>query len=338
MIELIKELSLLNGVSGREYTVRDYIVSSVKNYADDVFVDALGNLIVFKKGDRKPDNIILLDAHMDEVGFVVTYVNPDGTLKFDNVGGIDSKSIIGKNVSIGDNNIPGVIGIKPVHLCSSDERSQIPGDLYIDIGTCTDEETSKFVSLGDSVCFSSSFEFFGESFIKGKALDDRAGCAVLISLIKSKLPYDVYFSFSTCEETGSGFAGVAAERIKPDYALVVETTTASDISTVEDGKKVCLLGGGPVISFMDRRTVYPYDLFKRVMDTAENNNIKVQVKKAVAGGNNAGCINKSAGGIKTIAVSMPCRYLHSPSCVLNTGDINYTRLLLETLISELAND
>lgn len=338
MIELIRKLCMLDGISGRENDVRSFIVSEINEYADDINVDSLGNLLVFKKGASVPDKKIMFDAHMDEVGFIVTGINEDGSLSFANVGGINAKSVVGKNVCIGSQKIPGVIGLKPIHLCSSDERSKLPENLFIDIGTESEEESSGLISVGDYICYSSDFVRFGDGFIKGRSLDDRAGCALLISLIKSDLPYDTYFSFSTCEEVGSGFAGAAAEKIKPHYAVVVETTTASDISLVGEDKKVCYLGKGPVISFMDRRTVYPYELFRRTLNLASSSGIKAQIKKAVAGGNNAGNIIKSAGGIKTVAVSLPCRYLHSPSCVLKVSDIEDTLLLLKLLVSEFAHD
>lgn len=337
MLETIKKLSLLDGVSGRENAVRDYIINEVSAYADSLETDPLGNLIVFKKGKNTPKNKVMLDAHMDEVGLMITYINPDGTLEFDRVGGIDKRVMLGKPVTVGENKIQGVIGVKATHMVPAAEKLNMPSTMYIDIGADSKEEAEKVVSLGDYVCFNSEFVEFGDGLIKGKALDDRAGCAILIDMIKSELPYDMYFNFAAGEEVGFGIAQTAFYKVQPDYAIVVETTTAADLADVPENKKVCSLGNGGVISFMDRRTIYPKELFDRAFELAETHGIKAQVKSLVAGGNNAGVIHKTAGGIRTITVSLPCRYLHSPSCVLKKEDIEESAKLIRVLAEEFAN-
>lgn len=337
MLETIKELSLLDGVSGRENAVREYIINAVSPYADSIETDPLGNLIVFKKGKNTPENKVMLDAHMDEVGMMITHINSDGTLDFDCVGGIDKRVMLGRPVTVGANKINGVIGVKAVHMVPASEKLNMPSTMYIDIGADSKEEAEKVVALGDYACFNSEFVEFGEDLIKCKALDDRAGCAILIDMIKSELPYDMYFNFAAGEEVGFGIAQTAFYKVQPDYAIVVETTTAADLADVPDNKKVCSLGKGGVISFMDRRTIYPKDLFDKAFGLAEKHGIKAQVKSLVAGGNNAGVIHKTAGGIKTITVSLPCRYLHSPSCVLKKEDILESAKLIRILAEELAN-
>lgn len=337
MLELIQKMSLLNGTSGRENEVRDFIINEISDYADSIEIDPLGNLTVFKKGAQTPKNKVMLDAHTDEVGMMITYINSDGTLDFECVGGIDKRVMLGRAVTVGEKKINGVIGVKPVHHVPSGERLTIPEKMYIDIGADTKEEAENAVRLGDCAYFNSEFVSFGDGFIKGKALDDRAGCAILIDMIKSDLPYDMYFNFAAGEEVGFGAAGTAAYRVKPDYSIVVETTTAADLADVPDSKKVCRLGSGAVISFMDRRTIYPKELFDKAFELAEKHSLKAQVKSAVAGGNNAGVIHKTAGGIKTLTVSLPCRYLHSPSCVLKEEDITESARLIRLLAEELAN-
>lgn len=337
MLELIKKLSLLNGISGREDEVRDFIIEEIKDYADSLEVDPLGNLIVFKKGAKTPKNKVMLDAHMDEVGMMITYINSDGTLDFECIGGIDKRVMLGRAVTVGKDRINGVIGVKPIHMVGADEKLTMPTDMYIDIGADSREEAEKLVCLGEYACFNSEFTEFGDGFIKGKALDDRAGCAILIDMIKSELPYDMYFNFAVGEEVGFGFAGAAAYKVDPDYAIVVETTTAADLADVPDNKKVCRLGDGGVISFMDRRTIYPRELFDRAFVIAEEHGVKAQVKTTVAGGNNAGVIHKTAGGIKTLTVSMPCRYLHSPSCVLKVEDIYESAKIIKLLAEDFAD-
>lgn len=338
MLKTIKELSLLDGVSGREHAVRDYIINEIKPYADSIETDPLGNLIVFKKGEKTPENKVMLDAHMDEVGMMITHINSDGTLDFECVGGIDKRVMLGKPVTVGENKINGVIGVKAVHMVPAAEKLNMPSTMYIDIGADSKEDAEKVVSLGDYACFNSEFVEYGNGFIKGRALDDRAGCAILIDMIKSDLPYDMYFNFAAGEEVGFGIAATAFYKVQPDYAIVVETTTAADLADVPENKRVCSLGDGGVISFMDRRTIYPKDLFDKAFELAKKHGIKAQVKSMVAGGNNAGVIHKTAGGIKTITVSLPCRYLHSPSCVLKVEDITESARLIRVLAEELAND
>ena len=337
MLETIKELSLLDGVSSREHAVREYIINSVKDYADSIEADPLGNLIVFKKGKKVPKNKVMLDAHMDEVGMMITHINSDGTLDFSCVGGIDKRVMLGRPVTVGGSRVNGVIGVKATHMLPASEKLNMPSSMYIDIGADTKEEAEKVVSLGDYACFNSEFVEFGDGLIKGKALDDRAGCAILIDMIKSELPYDMYFNFAAGEEVGFGIAATAFYRVQPDYAIVVETTTAADLADVPENKRVCTLGAGGAVSFMDRRTIYPKELFDKAFELARKHGIKAQVKSMVAGGNNAGVIHKTAGGVKTVTVSLPCRYLHSPSCVLSKEDITEGARLIRVLAEELAN-
>ncbi len=340
MINSIIELCSINGISGRENCVRDYIISQIKEYATDISIDPLGNLLVFKKGKNKASKKVMLDAHMDEVGFIVTCINSDGTLCFDCVGGISPDVLLGRPVVVGESKINGVIGVTPVHLLPADKKAELPkiSTLCIDIGVASKQEAEKEVKVGDMACFKSETVCYGDGYIKAKALDDRVGCGILIDIIKSDLPYDLYFSFSCGEEVGLGVAATAVYNIKPDYAIVVETTTAADLAGVEESKTVCKLGNGGVVSFMDRRTVYDKTLFDRAFQIADEKGISIQTKTMVAGGNNAGSIHTAAGGVKTVAVSVPCRYLHSPSCVIKEADVHQTRSLIFALAEELAND
>lgn len=338
MFDTIKELSLISGTSGREDEVRNYIISKIQNKCD-YSIDPLGSIIAFKKGKKTPKNKIMFDAHMDEVGIIITYINSDGTLKFGNVGGIDTKVMIGRQF-IFDNGTLGVVGVKPVHLLKSDEKSKVPdiSNLYIDIGASSREEAEKTIKVGDTAVFLSDFVKFGNNKIKGKALDDRVGCAILIDMINSELEYDAYFSFSVQEEIGLRGAACTAYSVDPDYAIVLETTTAADIIDVPEHKQVCKLGNGATVSFMDRSTVYSKQLFDTAFEVAGKSGIKIQPKTLVAGGNNAGSIHKARAGIKTITINTPCRYLHSPSCVCDTRDIDATRNLAEALLIKFADD
>lgn len=337
MLEMIKELCALPGISGRESAVREYIIEKIKDYAE-YSIDPLGNLIVFKKGKNPAKNKVMLDAHMDEVGLIITAITSEGYLRFAKVGGIDTRVIIGRPVKVGDKAVNGVIGIKPVHLVEKSAESDIPkaDDLYIDIGAKNKEEAESLVRLGDAAWFAGDFVEFGDGFIKAKALDDRAGCAILIEMIRSELEYDAWFSFSVQEEIGTRGAQTSAFTIAPDYAIVVETTTAADISGVKDEKRVCICGKGGTVSFMDRSTLYSRELFDKAFEIAEKNGIACQPKTLVAGGNDAGAIHKSRGGVKVLTVSVPCRYLHSPSCVIKYSDAEESLKLIKAMAEEMA--
>ena len=280
----------------------------------------------------------MIAAHMDEVGFIVTSIRDDGTLTFGAVGGIEPVVAVGRQVIVGKNNLSGVIGSTAVHNLSAEQRDKAPkmDSLYIDIGASDKADAEKYVRPGDCVYFDSQFVEFGENCIKAKAIDDRAGCAIMIRLMQQELEYDTYFVFNVQEEIGLRGSEVSAFAVQPDIAIVLESTTASDIDGVSGAKRVCSLGNGPVVSYMDRSTLYDRRLFKLAFDTAEENNIPCQTKTVIAGGNDSGAIHISGKGVRTMAVSLPCRYLHSPSCVINFKDMENAYKLVEILSEKVA--
>lgn len=339
MIKTVKELCLLNGVSGREDEVRDYIIDKVKGFKDcDYCVDNLGSVIVSKRGKKTGRQKIMLDAHMDEVGFMITDITDAGFLKFDCVGGIDNSVLPAKRVKV--NETLGVIGVKPVHLLEKDEKSKYDAIdmMYIDIGAVSKDDAQKYVNVGDTACFESEFIEMKNAFIKSKAIDDRLGCAILLKLLEEESEFDFVCTFSVQEEVGARGAAVLCNQVKPDCAIVVETTTACDIESVEQSKQVCHLSKGPVVSFMDRGTIYDRKLYDMAFDVAKENNIPVQTKSLVAGGNNSSSIQTSCSGVKVCAVSVPCRYLHSPACVIDYNDVLPTIELLRAMINRLCDD
>lgn len=291
-------------------------------------MDDLGNLICFRKGRKSPKKKLMICAHMDEVGFMVTYIRSDGTLRFDCVGGIDPSVIIGRRVRVGKDRISGVIGSTAVHNLSREQREKAPSvdSLYIDIGAASKEEAEKHVFLGDCVYYDSEFTDLGEHCVKSKAIDDRAGCAIMIKLMQEKPDYDTYFVFNVQEEIGLRGSAVSSFSVAPDFAIVLEATTAADIDGVTGEKRVCELGRGPVVSFMDRRTIYDKELYRLAFDLAT-----CQTKTMIAGGNDAGAIHISGKGVRTISVSVPCRYLHSPSSVIDMSDLISSYKLVKNL-------
>lgn len=338
MFDTLKELCLINGTSGREEKVREYILSRINGKAE-ITVDPMGNVIAFVKGKKTAKNKVMISAHMDEVGFIIRGITDDGFLKFAPVGGIDEKVVYARNLTVGDNEINGVVSVKPIHLLKPEEREQCPKikDMCIDIGAANKEEAEKYVSIGDSAYFVSDYVEFGNSLIKAKAIDDRLGCAAMIKMIEQGVEYDTYFTFVVQEEVGLRGATAAAFTVAPDYAIVLESTTASDVNDTDDINSVCKIGDGAVVSFMDRGTVYDRELFKKSYEIAKKNNIKWQTKTMVAGGNDAGAIHKSRGGVKTVAISIPCRYIHSASCVAGKDDMQSVYDLAVKMAEEFAN-
>ncbi len=332
----LKELTTLSGVSGNEEQVRDFIYNKIKDKCDEIYVDSIGNLICKNRGNKKTNKKVMLSAHMDEVGLIVSDVTDDGFIKFKCVGGIDPCVLISKKVKIGQDEIHGVIGAKAVHLQKKSEREQVPevSDLYIDIGAKDKEDANQYVSIGDYCAFDSTYTEFGDGLIKAKALDDRVGCDILISLADCKFDFDLYLVFTVQEEVGLRGARVAAERIRPDVAIVLEGTTCSDVYGTEEKDCSTKLGFGAALSFIDRSTYYDIELTKSLFDIAEKNNIPVQYKKTATGGNDAGAIHLSSGGVKTAVISVPARYIHSPSSVIQKSDYEAVKSLIHSFLRE----
>ncbi len=335
MKETLKTLCELPGVSGREEAVRNYILDTLASYKTPmhVSVDPMGNVICSLIGNKRPNKRVMLSAHMDEVGLIITSITSDGFLRFETVGGIADASLCGKRVKIGET--IGVIGCKAIHLCSKEEKEKMPKkpDLVIDIGVSADKAKT-LVKPGDVAVFDAPFTQL-QSLVMGKAIDDRIGCALLLKLAEKQPPYDITLAFTVQEEVGTRGAGPAAFTVAPDIAVVVETTTAGDIADVAEDKRVCAVGNGPVISFMDRSTLYDADLYTQIRAVADTHDIPNQTKTLVAGGNDAGTIQRTAGGARVAAISAPCRYLHSSACVCSLSDADNIQKLLHLLVEVL---
>lgn len=336
MISLLKDLCAIDGTSSREKKVADYIREFCRDH--EVVTDPLGSVIVNVKGRNSAKNKVMICAHMDEVGFMATFITGDGLIKFIPVGGIQPGTMLGSTVCF-ENGTVGTIGIKPVHLCIGDEKIMLPDpdDLYIDIGTKSKADALEHVRPGDTAVFTNDFVTMGDKLMS-KAIDDRAGCAVMLDMIRSGMEYDTTFVFNVQEEVGLRGSGVSAFAVDPDYAIVLESTTAADIIGAPEDKRVCILGKGAAVSFMDKATVYDPALYRAALETAEKYGIAAQSKTMVAGGNDAGSIHKSRGGVRTVTLSVPTRYIHSPSCVCDKNDIFAVRQLAEKLAERFANE
>lgn len=333
---LLQRLCDLRGISGREEKVRKEILKEIPSDCS-VSVDPLGSVIVEKKGRKRPACKLMICAHMDEVGLVVTSVTGDGLLRFATVGGIDEKVLAGIRVEVGDRAIPGVIAVKPIHLCEKDEAGKpVPMDsLLIDIGAASKEEAEAAVRPGDEVTFAARFDAEG-AVLRGKALDDRAGCALMLKMLRSEMEYDTVFVFNVQEEIGLRGSRASSFTVAPDAAIVLESTTAGDLAGVPAEKCVCRMGGGAVVSFMDRATIYDKKFYGLAFRTAEECGAAVQPKLAVAGGNDAGAIHVSRGGVRTLAISLPCRYLHAPIGMIAKADYESALRLTAALAEKIA--
>ena len=341
MRELLERLCALNAVSSWEDEVRAFLLAEVEPHADRLRVDALGNLIAWKKGRKHTGSKLLLTAHMDEVGLMIRQITDDGYLKFDTVGAIDRRVLLGKPVLVGPKRVPGVVGLKAYHLVSREEEKSVPklDEFYIDIGARDRAGAEAQVALGDTAAFDSDAGDFGAGLFQGKALGSRLGCAVLLTLLRDELPMDCTFVFTAQKEVGARGAFGAAFSVTPEVALVLETTTAADLPMVEAHRKVCAPGKGPVISYMDGGTIYDRGLFEDLRRLAEEHRIPWQTKEYIAGGNDARTIQRTKSGVRVAALSAAVRYLHAPASVGSIFDfeamLKLTRLFLADQAAQL---
>ncbi len=345
-VELISALCAIGGVSGDEGRVSDFIISKIKHICPDYTVDKMGNVIAPMRFGRSCEpRKIMVSAHMDEVGFMINVIRSDGCLGFDTVGGISEGVMAGRRVKVytEGGELVGVIASKAIHHKDKKEREKAVSvdKLYIDMGAADDEMARELVRIGDFAVFDSPTYEFGDGFIKAKALDDRMGCAAMIEMMErlASCPpendVDVYFCFTVREEIGLSGAKAATFAIRPDVAIVLETTAVADIADVEESRRVAKLGEGVCVSLMDRSTIYDRELVKLAMTVSKDSGIAAQIKKYVSGGNDAGTIHKTAEGVRTLALSVPTRYLHSPAPVAKLCDYEAQRELCLGIIMAL---
>lgn len=327
-LNLLKRLCAATGPSGFERNVVNIIFNEYADRADGVIKDRMGNLVLVLRGYEKNPKKLMLSAHTDEVGFMIKAIDESGRLLFGKLGGIDDRVLLGRRVYVlgKGKEIPGVISSLPIHLRKrSEEEKTTPADeMYIDIGASDKNEARSAVSIGDCAVFAPGFVTMGTKYVS-KALDDRLGCAILCGIFdelagKERLSYDVYFAFTVREETGMSGARPKAFEISPDAALVIETTAIADIPDTPPHLRVAKQGAGGVISLADRSTIYSDRLTEFAKKTAEKYEIPLGIKQYVSGGNDAGHIHKSVGGVFTLALSAPSRYIHSGSNVVDKRD------------------
>ncbi len=342
--DFLKSLCQANAPSGQEQNVLPLIEDRVRPYCDKIQRDKLGNLLCFYHGNGSQEGTLLLCAHADEVGFMITEICADGLLRFSEVGGMDPRILCGKPVSVGFGDLwhNGVICASPLHLQKRKERDLVPqvSDLRIDIGAKDKEDAQKRVRVGDYAVFRSEFVRFGKNYLKAKALDDRLGCAILAEVLCTlgkqniRPPHDLCFAFTLREEVGLSGANVVAHTVAPNRAIVLETTAIADLPDVEAFRQVAKVGCGGVLSLMDRSTIYHKGMVDFAQRVAKEHSLPLQVKRYVSGGNDSAHIHKSRSGIATLALSAPCRYLHSPACVIDLNDADAMEALVLAMVQE----
>ena len=334
-IRLLEILCNASAVSGDEGEVRQIVLKEITPLADDVKVDALGNVLATKKGSGKNRLRVMVDCHMDEVGFMIVADDGDGIYRFETVGGLDVRQLVGKQVLVGRNKVPGVIGARAIHLTTAEERrKKIPLDqLRIDVGP-----GGAKIKIGDRATFATRFKRVGPSILS-KAIDNRIGVVTLIELLKSAPKnVDLCLSFSVQEEIGLRGAKVAAHHFNPDLAIAVDATPANDLPSFDGSENVSYntrLGFGPAIYTADAGTLSDPRLIRYLAKTAEANGIPFQYRQPGGGGTDAGAIHKQLEGIPAVSVSVPHRYTHSACSISRLEDWKNTLALLHAALKNM---
>lgn len=336
-LELMRRLSEAFGPSGCEGEVRDIVKEQVAPYVDEIKVDHLGNVIT-RKGDPSLPRVMIA-AHMDEVGLMIAGHERNGLLRFKKVGGIDDRVLVSKSVLVGPKKIPGVIGAKAIHLQEQGERDKVlkSDQIFIDIGAKSKEDAEKQVKLGEYAVFDTKFAAIGQNKIKGKALDDRIGCLVLMEALKGT--YDgicVYGVFTVQEEVGLRGAAVSAYAVDPKYGIVLEGTICSDTPGSDPQYHATTQGAGPAVSLMDNASIASRPMVDALVRTAKANGVPYQFRRAASGGNDAGRVHLTREGVLACSLSVPCRYIHSPVAMASLDDYTNAAKLLGLFLKEIA--
>jgi endoglucanase len=337
-LKLLERLCAACAVSGDEGEVRKIVLEQLKPLADEIKTDVLGNVLVTKLGTVGEKRLrVMLTAHMDEVGFMLTAEDGDGLYRFAVVGGIDERQLPGKPLFVGKDHLPGVIGAKPIHLTDGDERKNTISldSLRIDIGP------EKKAKIGDWATFATPLARLGPS-LRAKALDDRLGVSMLIELVKNAPPnIDLLAAFTVQEENGLRGAQVAAYAFNPDLAIVLDATPANDLPTWDESENTqynTRLDAGPAIYVADRSMLHDPRLIRHLVETAEALGIPYQIRQPGGGGTDAGIIHKQRAGIPSVSVSVPHRYTHSAASLARRADWEHTLQLIHAALGRLSND
>ena len=338
-IELLREVCRIPGAPGYEQRIREYIIKAVTPFVDEVKTDSMGNVIAIKKG--LSDKKVMVAAHMDEISFIVTEIDTDGFVRFHTLGGFDAKTLTAQRVIIhGREDVMGVMGTKPIHVLTAEERSKAPKtiDFFIDTGMAKDE-LNKLVRIGDTITRERELIEMGDC-VNSKSIDNRVSVFVLLETLKNlqkkTVPYDVYGVFTVQEEVGVRGAMAAASGINPDFGIALDVTLAYDLPGATSHEMITRLGEGTAIKVMDSSAICDYRMVNFLRELAEKESIKYQIEILPAGGTDtAGIQRYSNGGSIVGAISVPTRYLHQVIEMSNKEDIYNTIVLLEAALTTI---
>ncbi len=333
----LKQLTELNAVSGHEQLMRRTLLDALADCGAKVSIDRMGNVIAEKKGTAASPKRVMVTAHMDEVGLIVTGSTEDGFLRIAPIGKLDPRMIISKRVVVGDEKIPGIIGALAIHLQSAAERKRVLGysEIYVDIGAKDKAEAEQKAPMGTYIAFDTPYVAFGDDRACAKALDSRTGVWNLLRLLQKDYPCDLAAVFASEKEVGSRGAKGAAFLKDPEVVLVLDGADANDLGMTDETQHNCEQGKGVAVSFMDSVAIGDRSLFKLALKTAEESGITCQVKQMASGSNDAGAVQRARGGASTLALSVPCRCMHSPSSTVKLSDVDAQLALAEALLMKL---
>ncbi|SEJ75802.1 endoglucanase [Cyclobacterium xiamenense] len=339
-VALLKQICELPGAPGFEKRIRDFILSEVRGLVDDLTVDNLGNVIAVKKGKRNPENKrVMVAAHMDEIGFIVTHIDENGFLRFHPLGGFDPKTLTAQRVLIhGKKDLIGVMGSKPIHVMTSEEKTKLPKltDYFIDLGM-DKAEVEKWVQVGDPITRERELVEMGNC-VNCKSIDNRIAVFILLETLREleSPAYDVYATFTVQEEVGLRGAQVSAHHINPDFGIALDTTIAFDLPGAAAHEKITELGKGTAIKIMDSSAICDYRMVQFMKETASKNNIPFQTEILTAGGTDtAGVQRMGKQGAIAGAISIPTRHLHQVIEMANKADVAGSIRLLRACLEEM---
>lgn len=341
-MELMKELSLTPGVSGSEEKIAEIIERELKDTVDSIERDTMGNLIATKKGEKKAPTIMLA-AHMDEIGLMVSYIDDKGYLKFTTIGGINDQMLMNQTVVVhgSKGDVVGVIGSKPPHVTKPEERNKVvkASDMFIDIGACSKEDAEEMVSVGDVITFKSWFEEFPNDLIMGKALDNRVGCYVMMEVLKRVDTRATVYGVGTVqEEVGLKGAKTSAFKLDPDMAIALDVTLSGDHPGIKPEEAPVVMGKGPALVLADasgRGILTAKSIKEMLMKAGDENDIYYQLEVSDGGTTDGTAIHLTKEGIATGVLSVPTRYIHTTVSVCSMKDIESTIQLITTAINNL---
>ncbi|MEZ7837863.1 MAG: M42 family metallopeptidase [Flavobacteriales bacterium] len=337
-IPLLKKICEIAGAPGFEQRVRTLVIEEIKNYVDEYSIDNLGNLTALKRGKSSAKKVMIA-AHMDEIGFIVTHIDDNGFVRFHTLGGFDPKTLTAQRVIIhGTKDLIGVMGSKPIHVMSAAERTKVPKttDYFIDMGM-SKEEVEKHITVGDSITRQRELIEMGDC-VNCKSIDNRVSVYILIETLKrlKDFPYDVYGVFTVQEEVGIRGAQVSAMQIQPDFGFGLDTTIAYDVPGAAAHERITELGKGAAIKIMDSQTICDYRMVRYMKEIAAKKKLTTQVEILPAGGTDTMGVQRSTpGGSIAGAVSIPTRHIHQVIEMAHKEDIKQSIELLQVCIENL---